>query len=141
MATLELYTTAEQAAAMKAVIDAIAKPRAQGDERTLDQRRADTLTAMVLGARGVSAGFSAGPGATDAFNTSTRPGPFAPVPAAPTAQVHVLVDLAVLLGLSDNPGHLEGHGPLTAQAVRDLAFTTGSIWRRLITDPDTGAIV
>jgi hypothetical protein len=145
MASLELYTTAEQAAAMKAVIDAIAKPRAQGDDRSLDQRRADTLAAMVLGAQGVTAtpgtGAGTGPGARDAFNASTRPGSFAPVPAAPTAQVHVLVDLAVLLGLSDAPGHLEGHGPLTARAIRDLAFASGSVWRRLITDPDTGAIV
>ena len=149
MATLELYTTGEQAAAMKAAIDVFAKPRAEGDTRTLDQRRADTLAAMVLGAQGVATGVGpgfrpacgTGPGAGsgDAPNASARSG--APVPNAPVAQVHVLVDLAVLLGLSDNPGHLEGYGPLTAKAVRDLAFSSGSIWRRLITDPDTGAVI
>ena len=37
-------------------------------------------------------------------------------------------------------GYLEGHGPLTAKAVRDLAFAHGSIWRRLVTDHN-GAII
>jgi hypothetical protein len=52
------------------------------------------------------------------------------------AQALVLIDLATLLGLADNPGHLDGHGPITADLARKIA--ADSMLRRLVLDPLTG---
>jgi hypothetical protein len=122
MATVELYTTAHLGAGIMAVIDRHAKNPALDDRRTLDQRRADTLADLILGGAGV-------PG-NGTSQTSEVP-----------ALVKVTVGLDTLLGIDDAPGELAGYGPVTAQTARALACTEGSIWRRLITDPGTGALV
>ena len=57
------------------------------------------------------------------------------------AHVHVVVTLDTLLGLNDEPADLTGHGPISAHTARDLAFNTGSTWRRLVTDPITGYLL
>jgi hypothetical protein len=49
--------------------------------------------------------------------------------------------LETLLGLNDEPAELDGHGPITAATVRDLAFAAGSTWRRLVTDPVSGYLL
>ena len=63
----------------------------------------------------------------------------APVP--PRAQIHVHVPLATLLGATDEPGVLAGYGAITADEARRLAFDAGSTWRRLVTDPASGAVL
>jgi hypothetical protein len=55
--------------------------------------------------------------------------------------VNVTVSLETLLGLNEDPGDLTGHGPITAPLARDLAFSKGSTWRRLVTDPITGYLL
>ena len=55
--------------------------------------------------------------------------------------VQVTVGLGTLLRLDEEPGDLAGHGPITAATARDLAFASGSIWRRLVTDPVTGYLL
>ena len=55
------------------------------------------------------------------------------------AQVNVMVDLTTLLGLTDTPGTISGYGPVPAELARDLA--RDATWRRLITDPLTGAVL
>jgi HNH endonuclease len=45
------------------------------------------------------------------------------------------------LGLDDQPGHLTGYGPITADTARRLAAEESGTWRRLLTDPDTGALL
>ncbi len=57
------------------------------------------------------------------------------------AQINVLVPLDVLRGASDEPAELVGYGPITAEAARELATGTDSTWRRLVTDPLSGAVL
>jgi len=57
------------------------------------------------------------------------------------AHVQITVGLNTLLGVDDEPAELAGHGPITAATARDLAFTLGSTWRRLVTDPVTGYLL
>ena len=58
---------------------------------------------------------------------------------APPARVTVTVSLATLLGEEHSVGELPGYGYLSGEQVRSLAFARGSAWRRLVTDPVTGA--
>jgi hypothetical protein len=119
MATLSLFTPADTARAMMATLDQHCGQRAEGDTRTLDQRRADTLTALVL---------------TGAFPTSGTQGADAPVMVP--ALVSVTIGFDTLIGTSDQPAELTGYGTITATQARALAFSPGSLWRRLITAPD-----
>ena len=54
------------------------------------------------------------------------------------ARVHVTVPAATALGLADEPAHLAGHGPVPASMGRRLAHH--GTWRRVLTDPATGAV-
>jgi MFS family permease len=49
----------------------------------------------------------------------------------------VTIGLLTLLGLADDPGHLTGYGPIPASVARALA--ADGEWRRLVTDPSSGA--
>lgn len=118
MATLALYAPAQTGAAMMAALDMHAKPRVQGDERTLDQRRADTLTTLVLGSVGVP------------LNGTAQ------VTADVPALVHVTVGIDTLLGSNEEPAELRGIGPVTAAQARQIAFGKNATWRRLLTAPD-----
>ncbi|MET0788858.1 MAG: HNH endonuclease signature motif containing protein, partial [Cellulomonas sp.] len=57
----------------------------------------------------------------------------------PRIQVNVTVALSTLLGLDENPAELDGYGPLQAAQARALA--RGGVWRRLVTDPTSGAVL
>src|SRR5947209_2551573 len=52
------------------------------------------------------------------------------------AQPLVVIDLKPLLGLAEHPGHLDGHGPISADLARRIA--ADSMLRRLVLDPLTG---
>lgn len=43
-----------------------------------------------------------------------------------------------MLGLDDQPGEIPGHGFVPAAVARSIATATGSVWRRLVTDPLDG---
>lgn len=122
MATLALYAPAQTGAAVLSALDVHAKPRAQGDTRSLDQRRADTLSHLILSS--VSVPLSG----TSQVTTQ--------IPAL----VHVVVGLDTLLGANDEPADLRGIGPITAGQARALAFGRDATWRRLLTAPD-GALL
>lgn len=111
MATLSIFTKAETARAMLNAVDAHCAKKEQGDSRTLDQRRADIVAALVL--------------TGDPSSSAAAP-----------ALVHVVVPVETLLGISDAPADLEGHGPIGARQARILATEPGSILRRLVTAPD-----
>ncbi|WP_232827688.1 HNH endonuclease signature motif containing protein, partial [Jiangella endophytica] len=53
--------------------------------------------------------------------------------------VHVTVPLTTLAGLTDQPGHLDGYGPIPAHVARELA--TEGVWTWLRTDPATGHLL
>lgn len=56
-----------------------------------------------------------------------------------SANVNVTVSASTLLGMDDEPGHLDGYGPVTAEAAR--ALSEGGVWRRIVTDPLSGAVL
>jgi hypothetical protein len=69
-----------------------------------------------------------------------------PEHALPTVQgrrpaINVVVSADTLLGLDDQPGHLTGYGPITAETARRLAADQSGTWRQLLTDPDSGALL
>lgn len=59
----------------------------------------------------------------------------------PTGEIRVTVSAETLLGISQAPAELDGYGPITAGSARRLAHRAGTTWRRLLTDPTTGAIL
>ena len=67
------------------------------------------------------------------------PGRRAPGIRIPKVRIDVTVALSTLLGLDDEPGELAGLGPIPAEQARALA--AGGTWRRLVTDPLTGAVL
>ncbi|MFD2809804.1 DUF222 domain-containing protein [Prauserella oleivorans] len=116
MATLTADLPAEVASAAYARIDRCARAfRNAGDGRTMDQLRADVFADLLL----------SGPSGE----------------ASVRAEVFIHIDVATLIGLAENPAELAGHGPLPAPIARAIAFDPNSTWRRIITDPHTGAPV
>ncbi len=86
--------------------------RAAGDDRTLDQLRADLAIDLLVGR-------------ADA----------APVPAYARPIVNVTVPIQTLMGLSDDPGVLSGGTVIPAGLARMIAQQPGSTWHRMLTDP------
>jgi hypothetical protein len=126
MAALRAQLAAEDAEEVRSTLHSHAETTRRNDpqhtRRTAGQARADALVDLVR--RGAHA-------------AATGTGPIAP----PGAHVNITVPLDVLLGQSTEPATLHGHGTITAQHARDLAFTAGSTWRRLVTDPTTGTVL
>lgn len=110
MAELWALLPAPEAQAILTRLDTLA--REAGGDRTMDQRRADCLVDVLLG-RG-------------------KPGEGMGV------EVQVTVAASTLLGLDDHPAELAGYGPISAEMARELA--ADARWRRLLTDPATGAL-
>ena len=81
--------------------------------RTAGQRRADALVGLLLG--------------LDTATVQSRHG------RRPTVQVSVA--LSTLLGVDDQPGELDGYGPIPAGVARRMAGDPSGVWRRLVTDP------
>lgn len=129
MALFGAILPAHQAARMERAVDARAATyTAADDTRTLPQKRADALYDLVVNNR---------PGKAVSPHTSSTEGPG----PAPTALIQVTVPLNVLIGADDSPADLKGYGPITASQAREVAFAPGTIWRRLITHPDTGLLI
>lgn len=86
---------------------------APGDDRGIDEVRADIATDLLLGAAPTTV-------------TGT---------AMENIRGHIQVTLAAttLIGHDDRPAELDGHGPLHPDAARDLAAHTG-LWSRLFLD-------
>lgn len=111
-ATLTGYhLPADQAQAVyQRITELAADLKAEGDLRTLDQIRAD----LVL----------------DLLNGHEQP--------AGKGEVVLHVDLATLTELSQNPGELNGYGPVIADIARQIAENqTNNPWSYIVTDPST----
>ncbi|HSP51793.1 MAG TPA: DUF222 domain-containing protein, partial [Cryobacterium sp.] len=88
-----------------------------GEHRTLPQLRADVFEDLILD--GVTAsGVGKGVRGT----------------------VHVTVPVMTLLGHSEEPGHLEGYGPIDPDTAREIAARAPS-FTRLLTHPETGVVL
>ena len=89
------------------------------------------------------AGPPAGGGESAANGASAREATVgerrAPGVRVPRIRIDVTVALSTLLGLDDQPGEVAGLGPIPAEQARALA--AGGIWRRLVTDPLSGAVL
>lgn len=119
MAGLWAVLPADRAQLLDLGLDRLARAgRAAGDPRTLDQLRADLLVDLTLG--------------------DARPGSGG---AAGRVDLQVLVSLDALRGTTDEPAELVGYGPITAPEARRLASDPTSVWRRLVTDPLSGAVL
>ena len=124
MARLIAYLPAAEATAAFTAIDALAgNAAADGDARTVDQRRADAFADVF----------------TSILDRQATPDG-TPLPTRHGQRVALQVSVAAttLLGLDDAPGHLGSYGPIPAQVARELA--QDATWRRVLTDPATGQV-
>ncbi|QFU97701.1 uncharacterized protein KDY119_01200 [Luteimicrobium xylanilyticum] len=115
MAWLTALLPAADAARVWARLDAASRERvrAAGETRTVAQVRADTLTDLVTEGSAPAAGVR--------------------------TVVNVTVAASTLLGLDESPADLAGYGPVPATVARVLASDGDPTWRRILTDPVTGA--
>ncbi|TDD70195.1 HNH endonuclease [Jiangella aurantiaca] len=162
MAHLEALLPAADAAAIDTALNAAAADAKRADTaaglpaRTKDQRRADALaelgwaalTACADGATGPltrTAGSAGGPahqtpaamvGAPSGADTAAGQPPPTPsgsgAPRRRPISVHITVPFATAVGLSDQPGELEGYGPIPAHVAKVLAAE--GVWTWLRTD-------
>lgn len=91
----------------------------ESDTRTIDQLRADILCDTLLAGAPLAHGDALG---------------------AIVAHVQVTVPLQTLSGAGNQPAHLAGSGPVSANCVRRLAAIAPA-WDRVRTDPATGAVL
>lgn len=141
MAWLSIFLEAERAHAIKARLDAIVVRAAESDaagetdatnppdaaasvdQRTMTQRIADLAGDLLL----------AGTITEGAAAQFTQTGAVVP-------RILVTVPVLSLLGLSDEPAELDGHGPIDAETARRLAAHAPS-FQRILTHPETGAFL
>jgi hypothetical protein len=123
MAWLSAYLPADQAlGGWNRLTELSRAMQGPDEERTLTQLRADNFAEALLGSRaGVLAGTAAGP------SSSIR------------AQVLVTVPVFSLLGLTDEPATLDGHGPIPASMARKLVVDGAGSFYRVLVDPRDGA--
>ena len=127
MATLHLHLPAPQAHGAFDRIDRAARSLHElpGGKRTLGQLRADVGAALLID------GETAG---AERRSTGTA------IPLGIRPRVAVTVPVLTLLGRSDEPGTLEGYGPIDPGTARRLAADAPSV-TRILTHPETGAML
>ncbi|WP_108250272.1 HNH endonuclease signature motif containing protein [Planctomonas deserti] len=110
-----------------------------GEERTRTQLMADAFTDLLIDgttAAGITDTDAAGEATED---TSTRRID-APIGTGIRPRVLVTVPVLTLLGRSEEPGTLEGYGPIDADTARRIAAKAPS-FTRILTHPETGAVL
>jgi hypothetical protein len=118
MAMVVAHLPAPAALEVFLALDASADRREPGDDRSRSARRADALHGW----------------ARDALASGDLPTRHGRPPT-----VHLTMSVETALGLSDEPAHLAGYGPITAGVARDLA--ADGEWRALLTDATSGELV
>ncbi len=102
----------------------------EGDPRGVDARRADVLLDLLLGRPGSTPDRRPGGGSGGEYPQKVW-------------RTDVVVAASTLLGADAEPGELLGWGPITAETARRLAGLDGTIaalWRRMLTDPESGIV-
>ena len=156
MAVVGARLAAEQAHAIYDRLTHIGldQPRGDDDERTLSQKRADAFADLLLtgdtcaataesASEGTADGMAEGSGDRTAAGTGTGTGAGAPrsnVGHGIRPRVLVTVPVMTLLGHSQEPGNLEGYGPIDPDTARDLASHAPS-FSRILVHPVTSAIL
>jgi len=126
MSVLSAYLCAEEAAAAKRVLDQLTKNPAADDPRSAGQRRADVFMQLITG-RSLTGGE---------VTVST---PMEQLAAGGKPLIHLIVGADTLIGRSDAPAELLGHGPISSELARRLA--ADGTWQRIVADPITGDII
>ncbi|WP_461189110.1 HNH endonuclease signature motif containing protein [Arthrobacter sp. Z4-13] len=131
MAWVAAHLPADRASAIRNRLTALARGMQGPDEpRTLTQLVADSFSSGLLGSDNTaSSGDGAGEGA------GTDPGPSSSI----RAQVLVTVPVFSLMGLTDEPAVLDGHGPIPAPMARKLVANGAGSFYRVLVDPRDGA--
>jgi len=124
MARFGAYLSAPDAILVRTVLDAAADASNVLDQRTRDQRRADTFVSVF---REIADGGRLPCGRALPSKHGVRP------------HIQVTIAASTLLGLDDDPADLTGFGPIPADVARAVA--ADGVWRRLVTDPVDGTLV
>jgi hypothetical protein len=135
MAELWALLPAEGAATVNTALDAMAYQPIHhpgGDGRTADQRRADALIDLAINA--LDDGAAATSGDSDGGGGPVRGGARLARGHGQRPAIQVTVAASTLMGLDDQPGELDGYGPITAGMARRIATDPTATWRRLLTD-------
>ncbi|MFZ0322510.1 MAG: DUF222 domain-containing protein, partial [Actinomycetes bacterium] len=127
MAVMQVVASAVDIQAMHGALTLLAGPRESDDPRTLGARRVDALLGLCLAAVAPDDDLDA---------VAVRRARAGRVPVS----AHIVIDLATLLGLADNPAQLRGYGTIPAGLARDW-LTDATTWRRLVTDPVQGHLL
>src|SRR6478736_124740 len=100
-------------------------------------------TTTVAATPSPSRGADAPVPATSTHTPATAPAPVrrgcTRCSGRPGAEVRITIPASTLLGLDDQPAHLDGHGPIDAVQARALAI--GGVWQRVVTDPLTDRVL
>ncbi|MGH3821471.1 MAG: DUF222 domain-containing protein [Pseudonocardiaceae bacterium] len=135
MAMVSACLPAGEAVGVYGVLDEYARATGgAGDDRTLAARRADALVDLVCGSVGYP---SAGTCTAEAALSRSERRRVRRRRSRVRVQVRVTVPFSTLFGLDEQPGELAGYGTITADQARELAAQ--GTWRRILTDPGTGA--
>ncbi|GAA3225311.1 HNH endonuclease signature motif containing protein [Pseudonocardia petroleophila] len=125
MATVWARMSAPDAASSFQWLTRLARGMGADDPRTLDQRRADLAAAALTGKLVIR-------------DPTADPTVVAPVtPGKPL--ITVVVPYSTLIGADEGPCEITGYGPIPAHLARDIA--ADAVWRRLVTDPLSGAVL
>jgi hypothetical protein len=110
---------------------------------TPTETEADARPGTVAAAPSAPAGTAAPAHTPSTVTTAPAPAPARRActrcSGRPGAEVRVTIPASTLLGLDDQPAHLDGHGPIDAVAARALA--AGGVWQRVVTDPLTDRVL
>ncbi|WP_159852654.1 MULTISPECIES: HNH endonuclease signature motif containing protein [unclassified Rathayibacter] len=128
MATLHLHLPAPEAHGAFDRVDRAARAlaAAPAEARTVGQLRADIAASLLLD----------GETSSDDEHRTT----ITSVPAGIRPRVSVTVPVLTLLGRSEEPGTLDGYGPIDPGTARRLAADAPS-FTRILTHPESGAVL
>ncbi|MCU1552591.1 MAG: endonuclease, partial [Arthrobacter sp.] len=132
MAWLSAYLPADTAAGIWDRTTAAARAlQGPHEARPLSQLRADiTATWLLTNPDGTATGGTPD-GRADGITAGGVP--------SPRAQVLITVPVLALLGATDEPATLDGHGPIPPSMARRLIADGADSFYRVLTDPRTGA--
>jgi hypothetical protein len=146
MASLWALLPAPAAGACYEWLSRLAHSLGVEDPRGMDARRADLLVDLITGRLSITPTADSDPDATPDARPSgppagaPRPATARPAPAAPGKPlIHIVMPYSTLTGADDQPCELIGYGPIPAEPAREIA--ADAVWKRLLTDPVSGALL
>ncbi len=139
MASLWALLSAPDAHSAYEWLTRLARGMGAEDSRGMDARRADLLVELLTGQLAITPPGPNTPG-VPAGSASAPGGPPARRPVAPGKPlIQIVMPHTTLTGADDQPCELAGYGPIPADLAREIA--ADAVWKRLVTDPDSGALL